>query len=65
MLTTFHLALVRNWVLINYCQKTLNSQAKRVPRITLTRTLKSLYRNPKKDLECLFSGLPNNVSYLE
>ena len=32
----------------NYCQKALNPQAKRVPRTTLTRTLKSLYRKTKK-----------------
>lgn len=46
----------------NYCVNALNPQAKRVPRTTLTRTLKSLYRKTKKDLEILFSNFDSKVS---
>ena len=35
---------------VNYCQKTLNSSACRVPIPTLTRTLFNLYRKSKKKL---------------
>ena len=46
---------------INYCQKTLNPSASRVPRPTLTRTLLNLYKKNKKDLVKYFKNLDGRI----
>ena len=39
---------------VNYCQNALNLCAKRIPRITLKRTLYKLYSKEKKELHQFF-----------
>ena len=47
---------------INYCRRALNPAACRVPRTTLTSTLKKIYLKEKKKLERLFEKYNGRVS---
>ena len=46
---------------VNYCQKILNPSARRVPRITLTRTLFNLYKKSKKELIQYFKNYDGRI----
>ena len=47
---------------VTYCQNALNPAAKRVPRTTLTRTIKKLYKKGKAEFQNFFFNFKGRVS---